>query len=301
MLFANREKRRHSFQWIGISLTVLALGFGWADVIRGGKAANAEEFALLIIFTGYVIGERIIGLQAHFEQRDILRGIKSTRDQIETRIINTITATYVGNHRDGLQLVIEKLAKAEYAKDTYFRMYPDLAVFGYPDTGSALYKAYEDLAERGGTVELIISKHNLEPVRQFAQSLTSLVLRRKSVSQFMLYELDNGDIPIPNVVILTYKKREAGEPRPRELFFGWNFKDRDGIVFSSTDKTTIDYFDRWFEALKNSESTWQYDIRQGFDKLAYLDRKKTGRRVEFDSIDQSKRRGPITDAVKTRS
>jgi hypothetical protein len=259
---------------IGFCLTLLALAAAWWEVLHQDFASNPGILALLFVFTGYVIGERLIGWQTLNDEHKIHHEIESARDDIVGHITRSFSVTFIGDHKTGLQVVAEKLANAQHAKDTYFRMYPDTSVFGYQETGEKLYNAYTELAKRGGSVELIISKHNLEPVREFAKNLTSLVINRRSIPQFRIYELDNGNIPIPNIVILSYDAKQ------RELFFGWNFKDREGIVFSSTDEKTIGYFDYWFESLKDVAR--QYDISQGFDRLAYIDR-KTGRRIEIDS------------------
>lgn len=162
--------------WIGFCITVVSLAGGWWAIIECHYIYKPGLLGISIVLTGYVISERLIGLQSLMTEHQIKTEIDAARDQVVAILAHSFNMVYVGNHREGLRAVAHKLQSATRVRDTYLRMFPDRVIFGHPDIGVELYSQYMALTRRPtGHVELVISKHNLPMIRELGKALVDRI------------------------------------------------------------------------------------------------------------------------------
>ncbi|MGE0290442.1 MAG: hypothetical protein AB7F35_25450 [Acetobacteraceae bacterium] len=200
---------------------------------------------IFLLLSAYIVTEKIQAYYSAKSEEEIRNDITSTRVAIVETIGNSVETRYIGTHTEALEYCLSKYRSATRIKDTFFRTERDMTLLGHRDVIDQYYRVVLDFIKSGGSMELILSNHNVDTLPLFARDLVDYVVDHEMSVRFQMRSLDHGNAPLINMVIITYNDS-------REVLFGWNFNNtEDGIVFSSRDEKVIRYFDSLFNEMRS--------------------------------------------------
>lgn len=226
-------------------LTTLGLLAIWVGLYVEDLFKDKIVVSLFSIFAIYIITEKVQAIFSARAEDQIRNEVVSLKDEILDSLLRTLDVRRIGLHSEGLSYAARRMKRAKFIQDTYFRNEQDLVIPAYPDEAAVYYRGLADIIIRGGSVDILCSSHNIPIWNEAMADIKDVLSDQNTMFRVQLRKLDNRDISLINMIILTY------EGDSREVIFGWNFRSKnDGVVFSSVEERVIRYFDGLYDELR---------------------------------------------------
>lgn len=212
------------------------------------SGAYEKQFAIIALLIGSVVTLLIEKIQrSHFEN-DMSRDLKGAFVSFG---LGNHDLKRLGGSGDAIDWLCQNSQGLEHVRNTVFCRVDQRR---YSDVTSDHVKRFEETVRAalhsGCTWEDYFVPAERKTVEGLAQSLS-----KEDRDRYFATEI-KCDLPLLQVITLTYRKTALADPRV-ETLFGWGFRGGDRghcSVFRSTSKETKDYFDSYLNELGRGQT-----------------------------------------------